>query len=176
MGTVSNRGRVRHTLRRSGILVIALFALTSIVDVARAQSGGDSGEADAIMRQYIAAWNTHDAGVLAAYFAADADMIMGTGTILRGRAAIQGWWRDYFAAQEPERTLTIEVLSSMAITKDVDLINVRTTTGGTTVPGGKLSSRKARGTWVVVRREGAWSIAAMRGMPTEQDRIIRRKE
>jgi len=155
------------------LMAVALFATSSIVDVACAQPGGDSWEVGAIMKQYIAAWNTHDAGVLGRYFAEHADMIMGTSPILSGRAAITGWWKKYFAVQEPERKLTIKILSSIPITKDVDLINVRTTTSGTTARGAELHARIARGTWVVVHQDGKWSIAAMRGMPTEKDSIIR---
>jgi len=170
----ASRTRSYNLRQRAVLLVIALFATSLVVNVARAQPAVDSREVGAIMKQYIAAWNTHDASVLGRYFTADADMIMGTSPIFKGRAAVQGWWQKYFAVQEPERKLTIEVLSSIPITKDVDLINVRTTTSGTTAQGAELHARIARGTWVVVHREGKWSIAAMRGMPTEQDSIIRR--
>lgn len=126
--------------------------------------------------QYIDAWDTHDAAALAEFFTADADMIMGTGPIADGRAVIERSWREYFAVQEPERTLSIEILSSRAITAAVAVLNVRTTTGGRTTQGLELNARRARGTWVLVRQDGAWLVSAMRGMPTEQDRLIRASE
>lgn len=153
-------------------IVLGIFGST-IAGIAGAQSRELSQELRAKVNKYIASWDTHDAAVLAGHFTFDADMIMGNEPILGDRPAIQGWWRDYFAVQEPGRGLTIEVLSARAITSDVALLNVRTTTGGRTPQGLELPARKARGTWVLVRQEGNWLISAMRGMPTEQDHIIR---
>jgi uncharacterized protein (TIGR02246 family) len=147
---------------------------STTVSVVRAQSGGLSQELSATVSQYIAAWNTHDSSALVEFFTADADFIMGTGPILHGHAPIQRWWGDYFAVQELSRTLTIEILTIRAIATDVALVNVRTTTGGRTTQGLELPARKARGTWVLVRQDSRWVISAMRGMPTEQDRIIRK--
>jgi len=147
--------------------------LGATVRVAEAQSSGLSEELSARVSKYIAAWNMHDPAVLAENFTADADMIMGNGPILDGRAEIEGWWREYFEVQEPDRTLTIEILETRAITSDVALLNVQTTTGGRTAQGAELRPRYARGTWVLVRQEGDWLVSAMRGMPTQQDRIIR---
>ena len=100
-------------------------------------------------------------------------MIMGTDPIALGRKAIEGWWHDYFARQEPQRQVVIEVHAVRLIAPDVAVLNVTTTTQGRSAQGEELRARNARGTWVVVREDGAWGIAAMRGMPTEQDRIIR---
>ena len=69
--------------------------------------------------------------------------------------------------------LSIMVNSVRIITSDVALVNVTTTTGGQDRQGEKLLKRKARGTWVLHRQKGSWLIIAMRGMPTEEDRIIR---
>jgi uncharacterized protein (TIGR02246 family) len=122
---------------------------------------------------YLTVWNSHDPSALAAFFTDDADVIMGNGPITRGRQAIQELWRNYFATQEPERRATLVVDSVRLITTDVALINIATTTGGRNAQGQELHTRKARGTWVLVDQGGEWVIAAMRGMPTEQDRIIR---
>ena len=161
--------------------ILALVAAVSAVGMLGCASDGDAGgqsarlseELGATVVQYISSWNTHDSNVLAGHFTANADMIMGNGPILEGRKAIDDWWRDYFAVQEPERGLTIEVVSTKSMTADVALLNVRTTTGGRTDEGVDLLPRKARGTWVLVRQDGEWHISAMRGMPTQQDRIIR---
>jgi ketosteroid isomerase-like protein len=132
--------------------LIAAVALDGATSFAGAQTSALSREIDGLVGDYVAAWYTHDPGALGDFFAADADMIMGNGPILSGRPAIEAAWRGYFAAQEPERTLTIEILGTGAIAPDVVLLNVRTTTGG------------------------RWLITAMRGMPTEQDRILRSRE
>jgi len=151
---------------------VNIFGCASIRN-AGAQSNRLSQELRARVTQYIASWNTHDSNALSGYFTADADMIMGNGPILEGRRAISDWWRNYFAVQEPERKLMIEVLSTKSIRADVALLNIRTTTGGRTVQDPELTPRKARGTWVLVRQDGEWLISVIRGMPTQQDRIIR---
>lgn len=178
MDDSSNPSPVRRVPRHASFVAVATVAVailgTAMVAVAGApRCDGLSQELEARVSQYIDAWNTHDPAILAQFFTADADMIMGTGPILAGRTAIQDWWRNYFAVQEPERTLTIEVQSTREISTDAVVVNVRTTTGGRTAQGLDLPAGRARGTWVMVRRDGDWLISVIRGMPTQQDRIIR---
>jgi len=163
----------RHTAVAAAAALAACIIGAAAVGVAAGLTGEPTREIESMVSEYIASWNTHDAAVLAEYFTADADMIMGNGPMLEGRTAIQDWWRDYFAVQEPERRLTIEIRSARAITTDVVVVDVLTTTGGRAPQGVDLPARRARGTWVVVRLDGHWLIAALRGMPTEKDRIIR---
>lgn len=171
VGIMAGWTRVRSGLGATAIVVGIL--LSGAASFARAQSSASAQELRDTVKQYVATWNAHDPSILAEIFAADADMIMGNGPILSGRPAIESWWRDYFAVQEPERTLTIEVQDTRTISADVVLLNVRTTTGGGTAAGTELGARRARGTWVLVQQGDDWLISAMRGMPTEQDRIIR---
>jgi uncharacterized protein (TIGR02246 family) len=177
MGQPSNSASSRSLRSRVPALAAAAFVTAMLGCASGGQAGAHSEtlsrELETTVARYISSWNTHDANVLAAHFDADADMIMGTGPILEGRTAIGAWWRAYFAAQEPERELTIEMLSTRSITTDVALINVRTTTGGRTDRGVELPPRRARGTWVLVHQDGQWHISSMRGMPTRQDQIIR---
>jgi uncharacterized protein (TIGR02246 family) len=165
------RGRIRMVAVTTFIVAMLLNAW---VGDAAAQSERLTRELGARAAQYIATWNTHDSEALARYFTPDADMIMGNGPILFGRGAIDIWWREYFAVQESDRELTIDILSTRSITEDVALLNVLTTIGGQTAQDQLLPPRKARGTWVLVRQGGEWQISSMRGMPTEQDGIIRR--
>jgi uncharacterized protein (TIGR02246 family) len=120
---------------------------------------------------YQHAWATHDPTAVAAFFTADADFVMGNLPSRRGRQEIRDWWRDYFARQEPERDLTVEVSSVRFVTADVAVINVVTTTAGRDSLGEELPARRFRGTWVMRRQRGAWLIAAMQGLPTEEDRV-----
>ena len=69
--------------------------------------------------------------------------------------------------------MVIEVDALRGVAPGVAGLNVTTTTQGRGVEGAELRSRDARGTWVVVRGAGAWEIASMRGIPTEQDQILR---
>lgn len=163
----------RHTFRTIGTVIAVVISVCGTSRVAHAQSATLSQELTTMINQYVGDWDSHDAAALAAHFTADADMIMGNGPIMDGRDAIQGAWQDYFAVQEPARRLTIEVEGIRRLTGDVALINVRTTTGGRTDQGVELAARRFRGTWVVVREDSDWLIAAMRGLPTLQDRILR---
>jgi len=172
---------MRHVFRwvrggLGGTATAACILLAGGVSAAAAQSSAPPQDLRETVDRYVAAWNAHDSSVLAGSFTADADMIMGNGPILSGRPAVEHWWREYFAVQEPERKLTIEMLSTREVTGDVAMLNVRTTTDGRTMQGTDLIARRARGTWVLVRQGGDWLIAAMRGMPTEQDRIVRSHE
>ena len=138
-----------------------------------AQVPEDSAAVVSLVEAYRTTWNGHNPSDLAGFFTEDADMIMGTDPVTMGRKAIEGWWQSYFARQEPQRHVVIEVHALRLIAPDVAVLNVTTTTQGRSAQGEELRSRDARGTWVVVREGGTWRIAAMRGMPTEKDEIIR---
>lgn len=155
-------------------MVAAVALLATLPGTVAAQTPDDSVGVRALVEAYRTTWDRHDASALGMFFTPDADMIMGTDPVAGGRTAIQGWWRGYFERQEPEREIAIDVETFRFITPDVAVLNATTTTGGRSAQGEQLRARRARGTWVVVRDGGTWRIATMRGMPTEQDQIIRR--
>jgi len=158
-----------HSVSFLAFLAIFLAPSTSAI----AQDTTDSAAVRKRVDAYQRVWNNHDAPALAGFFTEDADMIMGNRPASHGRQAIQEWWRDYFARQEPERRATFAVTSLRIIAGDACLLNLVSTTGGRDAQGQELLARKARGTWVLVRQNGKWFISALRGMPTEGDRIIR---
>jgi len=128
-----------------------------------------SGELYARVEEYERTWNSHEASAVAAFFAEDADMLFGNEPIRSGRDAIRDWWADYFDLIEAARGGTFAIESLRLITADVALLNVASTTAGRGVAGQGLSTRLARGTWVMVRRAGVWWIASLRGLPAEGD-------
>ena len=137
-----------------------------------AQTGADSVALRARIDAYRIAWNSHDASAVAAFFSESADLVMGNQPEAVGRQAIQDSWRDYFSNQEPERHLTLDVQSVRFVAADVAVVNVATTTGGRDQQDRALPSRRFRGAWVVHRQSGEWLISAMRGEPTERDRVV----
>lgn len=141
--------------------------------VAAAQVGDDSTAIRAQVEAYEKVFNTHDPSALAAFFTDDADMIMGNQPITRGRQAIHDWWQNYFSIREQGLMSSFIINSVRLITTDVALINVDYTSDGRNAQSQEMPTRKARGTWVVVRKGGDWLISALRGMPTEDDSIIR---
>lgn len=117
---------------------------------------------------YERVWNTRDADAVAAYFAEEADMIMGAGPSVKGRAAIADWWRTYFDRIDEGRIGTFSIESARLISPDVAVVNIDSTTSARREEDReKLPTRLARGTWVVVRTDGGWSISALRGQPQE---------
>ena len=153
--------------------VLAASAVAALAPgVIGAQTKEDSLAVGARIDAYRAAWNTHDASAVAAFFTEDADFVMGNQPAAVGRRAIRDWWSDYFSVQEPERHLTLEVNSARFVAADVAVVNVTTTTGGRDRQGRDLLDRRFRGAWVVQRQSGEWMISAMRGVPTEQDRVV----
>lgn len=154
-------------------IVLATSAVVALRPVATsAQTADDSVAVRARIDAYRTAWDAHDASTVAAFFADDADFVMGNRPAAAGRRAIRDWWSVYFSRQEPQRHLALDVYSMRFVTADVAVIDVVTTTGGRDREGRDLLARRFRGTWVVHRHGGEWLIAAMRGLPTEEDRVV----
>jgi uncharacterized protein (TIGR02246 family) len=172
LGASVGRQYVRNAKLPAVMVAVGVF-LAWAPSPAVGQTAGDSVGVSALVEAYRTTWGEHDASALARFFTADADMIMGTDPVSVGREAVEEWWRAYFERQEPERQVEIDLHAVRLITPDVAVLNVTTTTGGRSGQGKELQSRRARGTWVVVHQAGGWHISAMRGMPTEQDKIIR---
>lgn len=154
-------------------IIIAWVFIAVFSCLAAAQTVEDSTTLLAQVEKYKSVWDTHVPAALVELFTEDADFIMGNQPLINGRKAIKNWWENYFNKQEPERRLTIDINSLRIMTDDIAIINIITTTGGKDKQGNVLLKRKARGTWVMYRQNGDWLIAAMRGMPTEEDQIIR---
>ena len=157
---------------KASVAVNALgIAAVALPATAMAQAAADSTALREYVEAYQRAWDRHDAAAVATFFSEGADLVMGNLPAVRGRRAIEEWWRTYFERQEPERQGTFEVISARLLTPKVALLNVASTTGGEASGSEPLPVRKARGTWLLRREGGDWRIEAMRGLPTEEDRV-----
>jgi len=165
-------GRLRRTTRTALAVLAASASVAPCAGRVRAQTVDDSVAVAGRIDAYRIVWNTHDPSALAAIFTKDADFVMGTWPAAAGRGESEESWRRYFADQEPERELTLDVRSLRFIATDVAVVNVVTTTGGRDRQGRNLLARSFRGTWVVYRQNGEWLISAMRGVPMEQDQVV----
>lgn len=151
-----------------GLLLLVLLAIPG---VSPAKEG--NSEFGSFLEAYTATWNTHDGDALAALFTDDADLIMGNLPRIDGRDAIGGWWNTYFSGINESREGEFELLSLRDIAPGVRLVNVGSKTFGANGNEEEFETRLARGTWVLVRRNETWLIAAMRGMPAEGERRLR---
>ena len=142
--------------------LLTLFLLLSVSGQACAQAA-DTDELKEFIKRYEETWQSHDGARLGDFFADDSDMVIGIQPRIVGREAIGASWSQYFSRIDTGRLLTISVESVRFLSPDIALINVATTTGGTHSETNEiLESRKARGTWVVTRGGGEWTISALR--------------
>lgn len=77
---------------------------------------------------YERVWNTHDADAVATFFAEDADMIIGAGSRVEGRAAIADSWRTYFDHIDEDRIGMFTIESARLISPQAAIINIDSTT------------------------------------------------
>ncbi|MGD8330521.1 MAG: SgcJ/EcaC family oxidoreductase, partial [Acidobacteriota bacterium] len=154
----------------ASVLTTVLIAAGPL-PVTAAQYSEDADAIRARIDAYLSGWNAHDAAGLAAFFTEDADSVMGNQPAAHGREEIREQWQAYFAQQEPERHLTLEVSPIRFLATGVAVMTVATTTGGRDSRGQELTARRFRGAWLWRLQGDDWLIAAMRGLPTEQDRV-----
>lgn len=146
-------------------LGLVLLALLVIPDLSPAEKV--DSEFHSFLETYTATWNTHDGDALAGLFTTDADLIMGSLPRISGRKAIGAAWDTYFSRIDRGRKGEFELISLRDISPGVRLVNVDSTTSGVNMHGEELETRLARGTWVLVRINEIWLIAAMLGLPAE---------
>jgi uncharacterized protein (TIGR02246 family) len=160
----------RRQLRRLLGVGMGLALLVSVGEAAeQAVSGESLTEVRAQVRAYELAWNSHAPTRVAAFYAPDADMMMGNGPRISGREAIAEWWARYFSAISDHRAGTFQVDTLRLLAPDVALANVSTLTAGRDENNEELPERRARGTWILTARDGQWLISALRGLPAEGD-------
>ena len=161
----------------SGISFFILIVFLAVHSTTMmAQTTADSNELYKRVQEYQHTFNTRDAAALSEFFTEDADVVVGNLLKVRGRQAIEDFWRNYwrskFNRQEPGRRGTFTINSLRKITDDVAMVNLQSVTSGKNTSGTELQIRKARGTWVVHRLNGEWLIASVFMMPAETDSIV----
>jgi uncharacterized protein (TIGR02246 family) len=157
------------------VMTISLIFATFSGPVA-AQTDEDSASVYEFVEAYQHTFGTRDPVALAEFFTEDADFLMFNLPEIRGREAIENVWRSYwrskFNKQEPERKGKFILNSLRFFSIDVALVNIESITGGRDSLGVELQTRKARGTWLLHRKNSRWLISALCGMPTEKDSVV----
>jgi uncharacterized protein (TIGR02246 family) len=129
----------------------------------------------ALVAAYEDTYDRHDPEGLTAFYRDDADIIVRNSPVIHGTQAIREFWRTYFSQPRPFRVLLI-IDEIKMLSDNVALLNFTATGATSEAMDQLLPVRRARATWVVVREDGDWLIAALRVLPSKDDRVIREHE
>ena len=108
-----------------------------------------------------AAINKRDFAALGALYTPDADAIIGSAPTSTDPNAIRRDLAAAWAKFPANRRITITIDAIRFVTSDVAIVN-------TTALFTEGEPLEDRGTWVMVRRDGAWRIAAVRVQPAQR--------
>jgi uncharacterized protein (TIGR02246 family) len=154
-----NRGTHRTQMTRSIIVALDVF----IVVVTLSAQGRAADEA--AMRAHAVAIengiNKRDAAALSALFTPDADEINGDGPRIVGRDAMRRVDGAELAKWPPTRRFNLAVTGIRFLGPDTAIVE-------TLARFSEGPVRANRGTWVAVRQDGKWLIAALRVYPAQR--------
>jgi uncharacterized protein (TIGR02246 family) len=125
---------------------------------APAASQADMAAIAALTQKVIAAWAYNDAEAFAGVFVEDGTMIL-PGLYLKGRDAIHAYLVEAFAGQYKGTQVTGRPLDLRVFGTDFGIL----LTQGGVLPAGHTEvpdEQAIRASWVVVKREGEWRLAA----------------
>lgn len=123
----------------------------------------DKAAIAAIPGRIVDAWAEHDATAFADVFTADGSMIL-PGVYRRGRAEVESYMGTAFQSHLKGTRVTGQPLDMRFLGQDAALV---ITLGGVLAPGETevADERAIRATWVVVKQEGQWRLAAYQNSP-----------
>ena len=138
-------------------LIAAFLILTAATAEAQLGTSADEAAIREILDARNAAYNNHDAKALAATYAPDADLVTGTGRVVSGRAAIEQNYIESFRGVDKTAVVKIESTKVRFLTADTAILDLD---GVTT--GRSDGTIKTHATWVYVKRNGEWTVVAIR--------------
>lgn len=137
-------------------IVVALLAITT-----HQGSGGDKKEIPLgeLGEEYAAAYKKHDAKAVAGFYAPDADYVMATGEVAKGREQIEKAFAKDFTAN-PDLKSKVTVTSRRMVGTDLIIDD------GTWELAGVAKGQPSKGRYTVIvqMREGKWQILCHRVM------------
>jgi len=144
---------------RIAMTAVVVFLLGAQAPTAQDDAGDAAVRAR--IKAFEAAWNARDAARVASGYAPDGDLILGDGPRYSGRDAIGRSSAAAWSGVPADRRISISIDAIRHPGPDIAIAEctARFSAGEPT---------QDRGTWVMVRRQGAWWVAALRVMPAER--------
>ena len=122
-------------------------------------SDADQSQIEKAARQFVEAYNRHDAKSVGALFAEDAELVERDGSRFAGRAEIEAAFADTFN-ESPLARISVAVDSLRFVTPDVAVEEGVTTW----FPDGETATIESTYRVAHVRRNGAWLMAGVRAI------------
>lgn len=126
-------------------------------------SAADKEAAAAVPQRIVSAWKNQDAAAFAAVFTGDGSMIL-PGVCLKGRDQIQSFMSSAFAGPYKGTQVTGQPLDVRFFSDDAGII----ITGGGVLAAGETqvsAERAIRASWIIVKQDKAWQLAAYHNCP-----------
>jgi len=141
-------------------IVLTIALLTSFAPL---EAGAQRNAAESAIREAVqkipAALNSRDWEAAAAPFLEEGDVILPGGARIQGREAIQALWEERWA-DVPERKITLTARSVRQLGTDFAIVDA-------TAEFSAGEPARDRATFIMVRRDGVWKVAALRVMQAE---------
>lgn len=139
-------------------MLVGLVSLIAVVSTAQTPTpANDDAAVRDLVRRYVAARESRDPQAIAALFTADADQLTSSGEWRKGRDAVVAGALASSAQTGGTRTIAIESVRWVSP-------GVAVADGRYEIAGGAGGDRRMGTSFVVVRADAAWRIAAIRNM------------
>lgn len=143
-------------MRLISAIILTLAAASSVAGQAKPSASNDEQAVREVVRKYVDARERSDAAGVRALFTEDADQLTSSGEWRRGRDEVVKGSLASSAANTGARTIAIDAVRFPAA-------GIALADGAYTIGSGQ-TVRHMRTSFVLVRREGAWLISAIRNM------------
>lgn len=155
-----------HWIRGAVALLLTTFAWQEMAVSQEKPTGAEERDRAAIgqmLRQFVDAWNTHDAHAFALTFTEDADFTNVAGMSAHGRDKVKALHAPVFATIFKDSHQTAQIRSIRFLTPNLAQVDVDwQMTGATLRDGSPRPDRKGLLDWLVRRQAGgSWLIEVM---------------
>lgn len=138
------------------LLLSALFAFIA-VPAARADHAKEDAAIQKRHDEWCAAWNKHDAKLMAGFFVADGDLINPFGRHAKGTAEIEKLFTDEQSGSMAGTTYSGTIESIRYLDGDVAIVDVAGEITGMKQPDGSAAPPfKHHVTWIAKKEHGKW--------------------